>query len=114
MPSVDGFWAGVVLVIMTFVAFTAVWRLEDIALRRLARSELSRIRIVGVGVSAIGLLAGWPIPNTTGSGDLALLASAVFSFTALVVVGQAFTVVAFMFARWFTRQYVSSQRGHRT
>ena len=103
-----------VLVILTFVAFTAVWRLEDVALRRLARSELSRLRLVGVGFSAIGLLAGWPIPNTTGSGDLALLASAVLSFTALVVVGQVFAVVAFMFARWFTGQYLSTQRGHKT
>ena len=114
MPSVDGFWAGVVLVILTFFAFTAVQRLEDMALRRLAHGELSRVRIVGIGLSAIGLLAGWPIPNTNGSGDIAVLASAVFSVTVLLIVGQVLAVAAFMFAQWFTRQYGSTQWGHKT
>ena len=114
MRSVVGFWAGGVLVLLTFVAFTVVWRLEDIALRRLTRSELSRVRIVGVGLTAIGVLAGWPIPKTNGSDDLAVLASAVLSVTVLLVVGQLLAVVAFMVAQWFTRQYGSTQRGHKT
>ena len=114
MRSVDGFWAGVILVILTFVAFTAVWRLEDIALRRLAHSDLLRVRVVGTGLSAIGLVAGWPVPNTAGSGDLALLVSAVLSVTALIVVGQAFALLAFIFARAFTRQYMDARKGRNT
>ena len=110
----DGFWAGVILVILQFVAFIAVWRVEDVALRRLVPRDLTRARALGIGLSALGLLGSWPIPNTTGTTDIAVLASAVLSFAALVVLGQAFAVLAFMFARWFTRQYVDTRRGHKT
>jgi hypothetical protein len=111
---VDGFWAGVILVALTFVAFSAVWRVEDIALRRIAYLDLSRVRVVGVGLAALGLLAGWPVPNTMGTTDFAVLVSAVLSVSALLVVGQAFAILAFMFARWFTRQYVDTRRQHKT
>ena len=110
----DGFWAGVILVVLQFVVFIAVWRVEDVALRRLVPRELSRVRVFGIGLSALGLLTGWPIPNTTGITDITVLASAVLSFAALVVVGQAFAVLVFVFARWFTRQYVDTRRGHKT
>jgi hypothetical protein len=111
---VGGFLAGGVLVLLTFAAFTVVWRLEEIALHRLTRSALARVRIVGVGLTAIGILAGWPIPNTNGTDDLAVLASAVLSVTLLLVVGQVLAALALMFAQWFTRQYGSTQRGHKT
>ena len=112
--SVDGFWAGVALVILQLVAFLAVGRVEDVVLRRLEHVDLLRVRLVGIGLSMLGLLAGWRIPKVTGSGDLAVLMSAVLSVTALVVVGQAFAVLAFISARSFARQYVDPRRGHKT
>ena len=114
MRSVDGFWTGVALILLQLVALVAVGRVEDLALRRLAITESTRVRLVGIGLSALGLLAGWPIPNLTGTGDLALLASAVLSWTALVVVGQIAAVGAFLFGRWLTQQYVGTRRGHKT
>ena len=110
----DGFWAGVTLVILTIVAYTAVWRVEDVVLRRIADSDLLRVRIVGTGLSALGLLAGWPLPNTNASADLALQASAVLSMTALVVVGQVLAVGAFLLGRSLTQQYLGTRRGHKT
>ena len=110
----DGFWAGVILMVLQFVAFIAVWRVEDIELRRLALRESLRVRALGIGLSALGLLAGWPIPNVTGTTDIAVIAMAVLSFTALVVVGQTFAVLAFLLARWFTRQHAGTWRGHET
>jgi hypothetical protein len=111
---VDGFWAGVVLVILTVVAFNAVGRVEDAALRRLAYPKPSRVRIVGIGLSALGLLAGWPVPNTTGSGDLAVLVSAVLFVSALVIAGQVAAVAALLFGGWLTQQYVGARRGQKT
>jgi len=111
---VDGFWAGVALVILQLVAFLAVGRVEDVVLRRLEHVDLLRVRLVGIGLSMFGLLAGWRIPKVTGSGDLAVLMSAVLSVTALVVVGQAFAVLALISARSFARQYVDPRRGHKT
>ena len=110
----DGFWAGVALVILQLAAFLAVGRVEDVVLRRLELADLLRVRFVGIALSMLGLLAGWPIPNVTGSGDLALIATAVLSITALAVAGQAFAVLTFISARLFARQYVDPRRGHKT
>ena len=110
----DGFWAGVTLMVLQIVAFIAIWRAEDVAFPRLVPRDLTRARVLGIGLSALGLFAGWPIPNTTGTTDIGVIASAVLWFAALVVLGQAFAVLAFMFARWFTRQYVETRRGHKT
>ena len=100
--------------VLQFVGLIAVWRVEDVALRRLVPRDGSRARVLGIALSALGLLAGWPIPNVTGTTDIVVIASAVLSFTALVAVGQTFAVLTFMFARWFTRQYAGPRRGHET
>jgi hypothetical protein len=100
---VDGFWAGVILVVLTFAAFSLVWRVEDRVLRGFARPELQRIRVVGMGLAALALLIGWPVPNTN-SGDLAQLATGVLSVTALVVICQVAAILGFVLGRWVMRR----------
>ena len=99
----DGFWAGVILVVLTFVAFAVVWRVEEAVLRGFTRPELQRVRVVGMGLAALGLLIGWPVPNTN-SGDLAQLATAVLSVTALVVLCQVAAILVFIFGRRLRRR----------